>query len=317
MIHLTGMTWAILLSVMFLLFINGSIGRAFLYIILIAGALCSLTLAFSKNHFTVTADKLSGIANYGEKVEFSVTLRKKGFCFIPFIELCFNADTEIHLRTSLVFRREVTLTGSFEACHSGLNKLTLNKVLLGDFFGTIRLAVPMQQSSEIAVLPRIIDYDGPEISPVTLPSDEEETEEGITLLSGGMPGYEHRDYVPGDSPRKINYKLSAKQNKLVVRLDESNGYAATNLYISDNGLPICADKAFALAKQLIIRGGRVTITHKNRSFSAQTPETLDKMREWLAFRVFADHPLPYSDTPPTDTNVIFSDNGIVRIAKTT
>ena len=58
-----------------------------------------------------------------------------------------------------------------------------------------------------------------------------------------MPGYEHREYVAGDSPRRVNYKLSAKKQKLMVRLDESNGYATTNLYITENAQPVCCDKA--------------------------------------------------------------------------
>lgn len=314
MIHLSGTFCAVLFSVLFLLFINGNAGRAFLYIVLISSALSSLLLALSKNHFTVEVEKTSGVVNHGDKVEFNVTLRKKGFCFIPFVELCFEAGKETHLRTSLIFRKEVTISGSFPAAHSGLNKVTLKKVLLGDFLGIIRLGVPMDQTAEIAVMPQIIGYDGPEVRPNMLPSEEEETEEGVTILFGGMPGYEHREYVPGDSPRKINYKLSARQRKLMVRLDESNGYAPTNLYIMDNGAPVCCDKAFALAKQIVEKGGTVKITHKNQDFSARTPETLDKMREWLAFREFAEHPIEGTDTPPADANVIFSDNGIVRVA---
>ena len=314
-VHLSGVVWALMLSGLFLLFINGNVGRAFQYVILIASGLSIITLTVSRNRFTVTVEELSGVAKHGEKVEFKVTVKKKGFCFVPFMEICLNADTEIHLRTSLVFRKTVTMSGSFRTSHSGLNKLSLTGVVLGDFLGITRMSVPMEQNAQIAVMPKIIDYDGPEISPSLLPSEEEETEEGITVLSGGMPGYEHREYVPGDSPRKVNYKLSAKRQKLMVRLDESNGYAATNLYISENALPVCCDKAFALAQQLIIRGGTVKITHKNQSFSAQTPETLDKMREWLAFREFSDYPEPALDTPPADANVVFSGNGEIRIAK--
>ena len=36
----------------------------------------------------------------------------------------------------------------------------------------------------------------------------------------GVPGYEHRDYVPGDPLKRINWKLSSKKDQLMVRLDE-------------------------------------------------------------------------------------------------
>lgn len=49
--------------------------------------------------------------------------------------------------------------------------------------------------------------------------DSEETNGGLTT-SSGFPGYEHREYVMGDSLRRVNYKLSAKKDKLMIRLDE-------------------------------------------------------------------------------------------------
>ena len=35
-----------------------------------------------------------------------------------------------------------------------------------------------------------------------------------------MPGYEHREYIPGDSLKRINWKLSSKRRHLMVRQDE-------------------------------------------------------------------------------------------------
>ena len=35
------------------------------------------------------------------------------------------------------------------------------------------------------------------------------------------PGYEHREYVEGDPLKRVNWKLSSKKNKLMVRLDEA------------------------------------------------------------------------------------------------
>ena len=35
------------------------------------------------------------------------------------------------------------------------------------------------------------------------------------------PGYEHREYVHGDPLKRVNWKLSSKKDKLMVRLDEA------------------------------------------------------------------------------------------------
>lgn len=312
MTHIVSYFQALFFSALFLVFINAEIGWTLIYIIGAAIVVSVTTFLISRKRFTAELRELSGVAECGRSIEFEVILKKTGFCAIPFVELCVYANGAVNLRTSLLFRKKVSVNGSFKAEHSGLNKVTLDKVVIRDFLGLLQFRIPMEQTTQVAVLPRIIEYDGPEVKPNMLPSEEEEAEEGVTVMNGGMPGYEHREYVPGDSPRRVNYKLSAKKQRLMVRLDESNGYATTNLYITENGMPICCDKAFALASRLIIRGGTVRITHKGEERTAATPETLDRMREWLAFREYAETPEGVPETPPPDTAVVFSGNGIVN-----
>lgn len=312
MTHIISYFQALFFSVLFLVFINAEIGWALVYIIGAAIVVSVTTFLISRKHFTAELRELSGVSECGRSIEFEVILKKTGFCVIPFVELCVYANGAVNLRTSLLFRKKVSVNGSFKAEHSGLNKVTLNEVVIRDFLGLLQFRVPVEQTTQVAVLPRIIEYDGPEVKPNMLPSEEEEAEEGVTVINGGMPGYEHREYVPGDSPRRVNYKLSAKRHRLMVRLDESSGYATTNLYITGNAMPICCDKAFALASRLIIRGGTVRITHKGEERTATTPETLDRMREWLAFREFAETPDGVPETPPPDTAVVFSGNGVIN-----
>lgn len=310
MTHIPGYVQAAFFAALFMLFINAEIGSALLYAILGANIISLVLILLSKKHFTATLHSMSGVTECGRKVEFSVTVKKTGFCFIPFVDICLDAGQPIHLRTALLFRREIEVSGSFEAQHSGLNSLVLEKIQVGDLLGNFCFTIKGGQKTQMAVLPNIVEYDGPEVTPNVLPSDEEEAEEGASIMHGGMPGYEHREYFPGDSPRRVNYKLSAKRGRLMVRLDESYGTASTNLYISENALPVCCDKAFALASKLILRGGTVKITHKGDSRTANTPETLDRLREWLAFREFAKTAefVP-SDEPPPDTVVVFSGEG--------
>lgn len=315
MTHIPGYIQAAIFASIFMLFINGEIGSMLLYVIIGANVLSIVLILISKNRFTAVLHSLSGVTECGRSIDFTVTLKKTGFCFIPFVDIHLNSGETIHLRTALLFRKEIEVLGSFTAQHCGLNNLILEKVTVGDFLGNFRFDIPCGQQAQMAVLPMIIEYDGPEIPPNMLPSEEEETEEGMTTMRGGMPGYEHREYVPGDSPRKVNYKLSAKRGRLMVRLDESSGSASTEIYISESAQPVCGDKAFALASRLIMRGGTVRITHKGDSRTANTPETLDRMREWLAFRQFADIAgndiglKPPNDIPPPETAAVFTGNG--------
>ena len=313
--HIGGIFTSIFISVMFMLFLNGDIGWALIY--LIGGtAVISLVLFFiSKRHFTAELSELSGTAECGRKINVDIVLKKTGFCIIPFIELCVSvgaSELPMRIRTALLFGREKHVPVSFRAVHSGLNRVSLTEATVYDLAGLARKRIPLDQHTQKAVLPKAVEYDGPEIFPNMLPSDEEEIEEGVSVQKGGLPGYEHREYVPGDSPRRVNYKLSAKRNKLMVRLDESQGSKTTNLYISENAMSVCGDKAFALASKLVFRGGTVRIAHKGDDRSASTPETLERMREWLAFREFSEIPGQISDdVPPADTTVVFSGGGVI------
>lgn len=311
MTNLASFIQALFFAALFLTFINADIGWAMVYIIGGISLLSAVTLFLSKKHVRAELHEISGTAQVGQDVEFEIRLTRTGFCFIPYIELCLLADCRINIRTSLLFSGTKTLRGSFKASHSGINRLNLDLISIRDFAGLFNLKIPVGQEAKKAVLPKIVDYAGPEIIPSVLPSDDEDAEEGVTVVKGGLPGCEHRDYIPGDSPKRINYKLSAKRNRLLVRLDESAGFAATNIFIAENGLPECCEQAFALAKILVNKGGSVKITHKNETKGANSPETLDKLREWLAFREFAETEEQTIFTPPKDADIVFSGKGAV------
>lgn len=315
MLHIGGLFGAMLIAVVFMLFLNGDIGWALIYILGGTAAASLVMFLISMRHFTAEPEELSGVTECGRRIDIGITLKKTGFCVLPFIELTIDTgggEQPIKLRTALIFGKKKRVSASFHASHSGLNHVTLTDVSVYDFLGLARKRIKLGLCTQKAVLPRIMEYDGPEVLPNMLPS-EEETEEGVTVQNGGMPGYEHRDYVPGDSPRRVNYKLSAKRHRLMVRLDESQGSASTNLYIAANALPVCADKAFALASRLVIRGGTVKVTHKGAEQTATSPETLDRMREWLAFREFGGA-ADTEDAVPADAAVIFSGGGTITIA---
>lgn len=317
MLHIGGLIAALAISVLFTLFLNGDVGWALIYTIGGTAVISAVLFLVSRRHISIKLSELSGTEKCGRRVEFEIVLRKTGFCIMPFIELCVDAGEEslpIRIRTSLIFGKTKRAAGSFRAERSGLHKITLSRALIYDLVGVMRGKIELSQTVQKGVLPKEIEYDGPEVLPSVLPSDNEETEEGAAVKRGGMPGYEHREYVAGDSPRRVNYKLSAKRNKLMVRLDESQGTRATNIFLANNAQSVCADKAFALARRLIMRGGTVKITHKGAEITAATPETLERMREWLAFREFAGTGAvtePADSAFPEGTSMVFSGDGVI------
>lgn len=291
MTHIVSYLQALGFAVLFMVFINGSVGWALIYVLVGVGLASALSVFFSRKGFSVEIRPSAGLVNFGDRISCDIILTKNGFCFLPFIDLHVWGGGAECVRTSLLLRKRAVVKYEFRTEQSGLNTIFIPDTRLRDFWGIISLKADIPSvSAQIAVTPRIVEYIGPEVPPKLLPDDDENAEEGKTVLSGGLPGCEHREYVPGDALRRINYKLSAKRGKLMVRLDETSGTASVNLLISQNAGSECGDMAFALAKSIVMRGGNATIMFRGESFGAGSPETLEKLGEWLAFRNYNNMP---------------------------
>lgn len=314
MTHRASYFQALMFAVLFLVFIGGSVGWALIYILVGMAVFSVVTTLVSRKRFSISLSDMGGTAECGEFVRFGVTAEKTGFCFLPFIEI--EAQTEsgaIRLRTSLIFRKNSAVEASFRAAHGGLNRVTLTRVFVRDLFGFIVLSAKLDGSGAVAVFPRYIDYDGPDVAPNMLPTEDDEAEGAALPFSGGLPGYEHREYAAGDSPRRVNYKLSAKRGKLMVRLDEPASCAAVSIIIDGGAQPACGDIAFALSRRICERGGTARISYRGESFTAASPETLVLMREWLAFRDYGGEPPKQGENVSSD--VMISGAGEISAAQ--
>lgn len=297
--HTAGYIQAIGFAVLFMLYINGSIGWAIIYAIIGAVLASVISCAASRNRFSVEIKNLSGSVCNGENAEILVTVRKTGACFLPYIMLYFE-DRKLMLDMPLLFKKECSRNVSIEMSDSGLCEIRPSHIWAEDFLSIVRLnaitPLTSAESALVPVLPAYIDYKGPEIHPNTLPSESEETEDGVMSPTNGLPGCEHRPYAYGDPLRSINYKLSAKRGELMVRLYESGGCAETIVRIDPGAKPCCADIAFAAAREIICRGGSVRVIHGDGSFCANTPQTVERLREWLSNESFradsAEAPAP-------------------------
>jgi uncharacterized protein (DUF58 family) len=137
------------------------------------------------------------------------------------------ADTEKDMvRFTVAGRSEETFEIIYHADVWGQYRLGAQTVRLGDFLGIFSLPWQMsgQGDFEVCVFPNVLDIP-PENEIIgnaleILYDDESEETTETTNLFGGFPGYNHRDYEPGDPIKRINWKLSAKRDKLLLRLDD-------------------------------------------------------------------------------------------------
>lgn len=310
--HISSYIQAIFFAVMFLLFISGSIGWALIYAIVGASVISAVCLLVSRKHFRIEAECVSGLTEKGDKAEILLTLTKTGFCFIPNLDitLCAGESDTISVHTALTFGKSTQIRVPIKTKVSGKNRCRVTQYFAQDFMNLLCLAgSPADVCAEYCVLPAYVEYKGPAVRPKLLPS-EEETEEGKTAMSGGLPGYEHREYAAGDSLRRINYKLSAKRQKLMVRLDEITGSAPVVISVAENCFPEAGETLMALSRNLVLHGGTVRVVQSGDSFCANTPQTLSRLREWIATR-----PLTLSESASEavispETDVVIDHSGV-------
>lgn len=309
--NVSGILQSAVFLALFLIFINGGIGWMLCYTIAAAMLISVLLWLFSRKNYEIVMDGFSGVTDVGGECILNIRLRKTGFCFLPLIVIEGEmAGSRFEAHASLLFRNESKAMVKLRPRSCGLNRITVSRCYAEDIFGLLKSRKSLNMSSSAAVLPRQLDYIGPEVVPSFLPSESEEREEGITVSFGGTAGYEHRDYVAGDSPRRINYKLSAKRRRLMVRMDESGGTESTHILLSADADGSCAEQALALADKLVLGGSPAAVYHHGEVFEAALPASIDKLREWLAFRDFSG---VYSgaDTAPTgNVCVVISPWGI-------
>lgn len=113
-------------------------------------------------------------------------------------------------------RKETVEKVSFRADRCGRICFRVEKARLYDGFGLIGVAVPCESKASAVVQPDTFPME------LALVEDRDRSEDS-ELYAPDRPGddpaevFQLRDYVPGDSPRRIHWKLSGKFDKLVVK----------------------------------------------------------------------------------------------------
>ena len=111
-------------------------------------------------------------------------------------------------------QRKTVLRAGSDYC--GRLRITAERVVLYDCFGLIGVPCGTKAAAHMTVQPDTFEMN---VSLIPTPHRMDESD----LYSEDQPGwdltetYQIREYVPGDSPRQIHWKLSGKFDKLIVR----------------------------------------------------------------------------------------------------
>ena len=217
----------------FTFYVDGEMG-VILIAFLIAAPLFSLAfMLVGRNRISVDIN-CDGFVKKGSSLEVKVTVRKEGKLPLAFAEIVLSASEVFEkpkktYRLSMISDTEQSFTVKIPAIVGGNGEVSVSSVSSAGFFGFMKLNAknPLPEPKSVGVIPEIPEIKASSqlfrsIADLVMTSDEEEDKDTSMLISSNtMPGYEHREYVSGDPLKRINWKLSAKRDMLMVRLDEA------------------------------------------------------------------------------------------------
>lgn len=216
----------------FTFYLDGDIGVV-IWSFLIIAPLLSILLAFlASKHVKIQLEAPTYVIK-GRGFSPTIRLTADGRLPIPFLRCTMrqNANfTPVDDRTvqcALIAGQMQEIQYSMTAAYAGCGAFSMDNVTVSDYLGLVNFSVKeLPEAVKIGVIPEIPSLTGAAVmlhavSDVVMTHDDDEEESSAAFSSVSMPGYIHRDYVPGDNLRRINWKLSAKRNKLMVRMDEA------------------------------------------------------------------------------------------------
>lgn len=222
------------MSLLIMYYLDGSTG-----IFLVSALICAfvlslaLTLAALKTlEVQIAAD--STAAAKGETVRLTVKLQNKLILPVPVVEVEIDCPPSMDnggvnvYKATVTGKRENILKLPLKAVYSGVSVIRIKRVSISDFLGIFLFDMRLPENGyvfKVSVYPDIPDVVVQteflkSASRFAASDDDEEESNETSPIPTGMAGYDHREYVPGDPIKRINWKLSSKRDMYMIRLDE-------------------------------------------------------------------------------------------------
>lgn len=231
----TIVSYIFLLGILLLytLFLDGDSGVIMTaFFILVPLISLVLTLIARKN---ISAQILcnESMTEKNSELRYRIIIKKRSFFPVPFIVALtetsphFSDNNENTVKISMSVRKDVSFEKSAVPLFCGNGKIILKSVCISDYLNLFTFRVRnISDICSVNILPEIHEINSAgtvfrAVSDVMINDENDDESENSSMFSmAAFPGYEHREYIPGDPLKRINWKLSSKKDKYMVRLDE-------------------------------------------------------------------------------------------------
>ncbi len=231
--------FCLVLALGYLIFLDGKAGMFILIALITAPLISVLITLYAKSKLNISFDTDHSVLGKSIKTNAFATFSSGAFLPTPFITVELFADehfycNEKNFRIALKPKTERKLATELTGLICGKGKTGISSVSISDYLGLVTFDVYteiglMEYSKDIGIIPDIPDTSLKneliKSACAVISSEDAEESEDTVHTFGGNPGFEHREYEPGDPIKRINWKLSSKYEKLMVRLDEGTAEA--------------------------------------------------------------------------------------------
>lgn len=307
---------AMFLAVVFALFCSGRVGWFVLLVMIFAPVLSLVWTGVSLKGLQIELDSKAYLLERGDKSKFCISVKSKFFIVPPLVIIKLREgghiapvfeeeNREIRIYSSAINKGEEWI--DFSAEYAGKADISIEEISVCDIFGVFNFKVKSEKLSEIitnnleiGILPRdgIIQKEEEWLLQAREAAfDGEEPEDSLddtSYMFGGFPGYDHREYRPGDPLKRINYKLSARVGSLQIRLDEKQAVAGISISLVDfmpeekaggssaMHTSACLEEMLAVCKYLYLHDFAVTAYLQDDVFIITNEEDIEKLRQRMA-----------------------------------
>ncbi len=237
---------AIFFAVIFGLFLDANVGW-FILITLILAPVISVYFAWiSAKMLSVSCEMEDVLLSKGDTCSMVVNVRNHSIFPTPPLAVTLTNEPGVrsengNLLVSVLPRATQTFEVQFKAKISGKSTVGIESVKVTDYLGLFSFSAKRIDKNAmkrtVAVIPEIAEISAKDdnilkVMQTSLHMDDgDDTMESASYAFGGFPGYDNRDYVPGDPIKRINWKQSAKRNRLLVRLDDEMASKSVNVVL--------------------------------------------------------------------------------------
>ncbi len=217
---------------LFTAYLDGDIGVVLWSFLIIAPLLSELLRWLASRRLAADLEAPVYVAK-GKRFSVKTILNASGRLPVPFVRCTLSQTGNLQpedprpFQTAMLPGKPLEVQSFMTAAHAGCGEVRLERMLLSDFLGETSAALQdLPETRKIGVIPEIPVLAEASVmlravTDLVQTQDEDEEESSAMFSSVASPGYIHRDYVPGDNLRRINWKLSAKRGKFMVRMDEA------------------------------------------------------------------------------------------------